>query len=71
MILRLVPFVRGSERRGLADGDGAEQEQRERVSDAVACPPHHGEPVYSQEFDAVGLPTVTGAQKTTQAEPRP
>jgi hypothetical protein len=42
MILRLVPFMRGSERRGLTDGDGAEQEQRQRVLDPVACPPRHG-----------------------------
>jgi hypothetical protein len=42
MILGLVPFVRGSKRRGLTDDDGAEQEQRERVSDAVRCAPRHG-----------------------------
>ena len=42
VILRLVPHVLGSERRGLTDGDGAEQEQREGVSDAVACAPRHG-----------------------------
>jgi len=42
MILRLVLCVRGSERRGLTDGHGAQQEQRERVSDPVRCPPRHG-----------------------------
>jgi hypothetical protein len=42
MILRLVLGVRGSERRGLTDGDGAEQEQGERVTDPGACAPRHG-----------------------------
>ena len=42
MILRLVLCVRGGQRRGLTDGDGAEQEQHERVLDPVACPSCHG-----------------------------
>src|ERR1017187_9936760 len=42
MILRLMLCVGGSKRRGLAGGDGAEQEQRERVLDPGACPPRHG-----------------------------
>jgi hypothetical protein len=42
MILRLVLCVRGGQRRGLTDGDGAEQKQHERVLDPVACPPCHG-----------------------------
>jgi hypothetical protein len=37
----------------LADGDGAEQEQQERVLDPVACPARHGEPVYSLGLDVV------------------
>jgi hypothetical protein len=42
MILRLMLCVGGSKRRGLTGGDGAEQEQRERVLDPGACPPRHG-----------------------------
>ena len=62
MILRLVLCVGGSERRGLADGDGAEKEQRERVADAVRCPAPHGLPVYSLGLDVLWLAQVTGGR---------
>jgi hypothetical protein len=42
MILRLMLFVRGREGGRLADGEGTQQEQYERVPNPAVVPPCHG-----------------------------